>query len=404
MNNISVNPRFQSLIPPLAEAERAALEASLLVEGCRDALVLWNNILVDGHNRLEICQQHDLPYATVHRDFASEDEAAIWIIRNQLARRNLPTYERARLALQLEPLVAEQAKARQVIAWQAAIARKGEDGKFGSEEPMVQISAPSGQANPCDGTVPQKSAEPIFEPTKTRNVIAQAAGVSHDTIAKVKLIEAKATPEVKAALRSGEVSINQAHKHIAQDEKKQQIKAKQQALKARETSPPSGKFDVIVIDPPWPMEKIERDVAPNQVAFDYPTMTEEELKALQIPYNDDCHIWLWTTHKFLPMALRLLERWGLKYVCTFVWHKPGGFQPFGLPQYNAEFALYARKGAPTFVDTKAFNVCFEAPRGGHSEKPDHFYEMICRVTNGHRLDMFNRRKIEGFFGWGNEAV
>lgn len=179
--------------------------------------------------------------------------------------------------------------------------------------------------------------------------------------------------------------------------------AKVDALRATETLPAEGVYDVIVMDPPWPMEKIEREVAPEQVAFDYPTMEEDELAAMEVPSADDCHLWVWTTHKFLPMALRLLNRWEFKYVCTFVWHKPGGFQPFGLPQYNCEFAVYARKGSPLFADVKDFNVCFNAARGAHSEKPEAFYDVVRRVTAGHRLDMFNRREIEGFDVWGNEA-
>ena len=154
------------------------------------------------------------------------------------------------------------------------------------------------------------------------------------------------------------------------------------------------------------MEKIEREVAPNQVGFEYPTMTEEELVAFDVGdlAHDDCHLFCWTTHKFLPMAERLLPVWGFTYICTFVWHKPGGFQPFGLPQYNAEFALYARRGAPKFIDTKNFFTCFEAPRREHSRKPDEFYDIVRRVTGGPRIDVFSREPRDGFDQFGNEPA
>lgn len=185
--------------------------------------------------------------------------------------------------------------------------------------------------------------------------------------------------------------------------KKEEAEARVEDIRNMRTDFPDGKYDVIVIDPPWPMEKIERDVRPNQHALDYPTMTEDQLSLLKIPAADDCHLFLWTTHKFMPMAFRLIDYWNFRYVCTFVWHKPGGFQPIGLPQYNCEFALYSRKGSPKFIDTKAFNVCFNAERGAHSEKPEEFYQMITRVTYGERLDMFSRRKIDNFKVWGNQV-
>jgi ParB/RepB/Spo0J family partition protein len=186
-------------------------------------------------------------------------------------------------------------------------------------------------------------------------------------------------------------------------DKIEEVKANLESISAKEAKAVEGVYDVIVLDPPWIMEKIERDVAPEQTNFDYPTMGEEELAHIKIPAADNCHVFVWTTHKHLPVAFRLLDRWGFKYVCTFVWHKNGGYQPFGLPQYNNEFCLYAHKGNPQFVDFKDFFTCFNANRTGHSEKPEAFYEMLRRVTAGRRLDMFNRRKIDGFDGWGNEA-
>jgi N6-adenosine-specific RNA methylase IME4 len=170
----------------------------------------------------------------------------------------------------------------------------------------------------------------------------------------------------------------------------------------------NGPFDCVVIDPPWAMQKIDRDVRPNQDAFAYPVMTEEEL----LPFwpveiapklSDDCHVFCWTTQRFLPAALRLMEAWALKYVLTMVWYKTGGFQPIGLPQFNCEFVIYGRKGTPVFVDTKNFACGFTAPRREHSRKPDEFYDLVRRVTGGSRIDVFSREPREGFSQFGNET-
>jgi len=165
-------------------------------------------------------------------------------------------------------------------------------------------------------------------------------------------------------------------------------------------------FRTIVIDPPWPMEKIKREVRPNQVEMDYKTMSIDEIK--KFPLNNfmsprGCHLYMWTTHRFLQYSFDILKEWKLNYIFTMVWHKPGGFQPVGLPQYNCEFVLFGKNGTLSFSDLKNFSACFNAPRKEHSRKPDEFYDIVKRVSPEPRIDIFSREKREGFEQWGFES-
>jgi N6-adenosine-specific RNA methylase IME4 len=367
---MNINRQFKALIRPLSSDEYEQLEQNLLDEGCRDPLVVWGDTLLDGHNRYEICTKHGIDYRTVQAPvyIRTDEDAEDWIDKNQLGRRNLTREEFT------------------LIVGRRYNRRKKGDGERG----------------------PKKLDQ--NEPASTAEIIAAEHGISPATVKRAgKFAEAVDTvketePEVVAR---GEAEILKRAREIQgekREAKRQEIISKLEDIQTKQAKAIEGVYDVIVIDPPWPMQKIERDVRPNQSEFDYPTMQESELAEMKIPAADDCHMWLWTTHKFLPMAFRLLDAWSFKYVCAFVWHKPGGFQPIGLPQYNCEFALYARRGSPQFIDTKALPVCFEAPRGNHSEKPEEFYSVVRRVTAGRRLDMFNRRNVDGFDVWGQEAA
>ena len=89
MENIVIDKEFKELLPPLDKETYERLEANLIENGCMHPLVLWGDILVDGHNRYEICTRHEIPYRTEQKEFGSREEALIWIISTQVSRRNL---------------------------------------------------------------------------------------------------------------------------------------------------------------------------------------------------------------------------------------------------------------------------------------------------------------------------
>jgi len=111
--DIIVNEELKAYIDPLTSEEHAALERSILNEGCRDALVLWGDVLVDGHNRYGICRKHGLPFNTVQSAlFKSMDDVHLWMIDQHLGRRSVSDFQRGVLALRKREILA----ARQQLA------------------------------------------------------------------------------------------------------------------------------------------------------------------------------------------------------------------------------------------------------------------------------------------------
>ena len=175
---IVVDPEFKDLTPPQSEPERLLLEQSLLDDGCIDPLVLWGNIMVDGHNRFELCTHHDIPFSVTRLDFPDRNMVLLWIIRNQLGRRNLQPFQRAELALAAEKPIAKMAEQRMKA------------GKTGDLPPN------------------------LAEGGDTRDVLAKMAGVSHGSLDKVKFILKKADEKILTNLRKGETSIDREYKAV----------------------------------------------------------------------------------------------------------------------------------------------------------------------------------------------
>ncbi|MCW7540951.1 plasmid replication/partition related protein [Aquabacterium sp. A7-Y] len=179
--DIKVNEELRAYIDPLTPEEHDALERSLLAEGCRDALVLWGDVLVDGHNRYGICRKHNIPFTTVQNPrFKSLEDVHLWMIDQHLGRRSVSDFQRGVLALRKKDILAARAQ--------------------------VETPAPDNAAEPTPDTPPPPAPEPL----NTREAIAKAARISSNTVAQIEKIHKTAAPELVAAVKSGTISINAA--------------------------------------------------------------------------------------------------------------------------------------------------------------------------------------------------
>jgi len=347
-------------------------------------VITLNGMILDGRNRYRAATE--LGISPAFAEYTGDHPLA-FVIRHNLNRRHLTESQRAVIAARVANMGKGTVQGNN--QWKSAHVPISNEVSQPAAAAMLNVS----ERLIREVKAVERQAPDLMHMIESGELAARPA-------AQIAKMDKHEREEVVKKIQGGMSNASQAIREV----KREAVVERLENVEAQEAKAVQGVYDVVVIDPPWAMEKIERDVTPTQVAFEYPTMTIDEIAAVNIPTADDCHVFLWTTQKFLPDALDLINRWGFKYVLTFVWHKNGGFQPFGLPQYNCEFVVYARKGTPKFVDFKDFPTCFNANRGAHSEKPEEFYATLRRVTAGRRLDMFNRRKIDGFDGWGKEAA
>ena len=179
-----VLPEMAQLLPPLTGEQLAALEADLLANGCYSPIIVNEDMtVIDGHNRLELCEKHGIPYKMAVFSFADMLEAKQWALDTQKGRRNLDKWELGKIALKLKPDLEARAKANQSAA-----------GGDKSEQGALLVNSPK-----------------ALLPVNTRKEMAQAVGIGEQTMGRVMQIDEHAPPAVKEALDNGELSINQGY-------------------------------------------------------------------------------------------------------------------------------------------------------------------------------------------------
>jgi N6-adenosine-specific RNA methylase IME4 len=377
---IIIKPEFKNLLPELSDQQKLWLEQDIVKNGCLQPLVLWNETLVDGHHRYEICRRHNISFATIDMQFNSEIEAMYWCWTSQKNRRNLTAYELGKIALQFEPLIRDKAKENQ--------------GKRTDIPSMLTES---------------------LKPIDTREELAKISELSAGTITKIKAIEEQAPIILKNKLLKQELSINQAYQLVKREEKLKKVE--QNILAFKQNPAPTGfvdiyntdkRYNIIYADPCWQY----RVNGMHAADLHYKTMSIGDICALPVKNIADknCILFLWVTHPILPDAFKVIDAWGFNYsTCGFCWVKKNqdGSNFFGLGNWtraNSEVCLIAVKGSVARIDASISQIV-ESAIEEHSKKPNIVRDLIVKLIGDlPKIELFSRQAVSGWDCWGNEIT
>lgn len=186
---------------------------------------------------------------------------------------------------------------------------------------------------------------------------------------------------------------------------------------------PSEKYDVIYADPPWDYggkmqydkssvskDKIDlnKKIFISSASFIYPTLKTSELKKLNVASiaNEDCLLFMWTSSPHLQQAIELGIAWGFDYkTVAFVWdkmsHNPGQYT-----LSNCELCLVFKRGKiPKPRGARNIQQLVRAPRQAHSVKPQQVMDDITKMfPKQRRIELFARRKVDGWDAWGLDVL
>ena len=359
---MKIDEEFKGLIPPLADEERAQLEENIKQNGCRDPLVVWHGVLIDGHNRYEICTRNGIDYQTVNVELPDRESVRDWIDKNQIGRRNLtPDWFRYLIGRRYER--------------------------------MKKAVNDGGKGTP-KATVDQ------IDPQFTADRIAAEHGVSSPTVKRAAKFaqEVDANPELKRAMLEREPVVK-AKKRIRKAEVERKVESG-----ATETA--TGKYRVVYADPPWKYtsEQHSGQEQERTIGTHYPGMPTDEICGLQIPETEaNAVLFLWATSPLILHGFRVMEAWGFTYKAQMIWdkvkHNVGHYV-----SVRHEILLIGTKGSCVPDVRKLHDSVYSEERTEHSRKPAYFRDVIDEIYPiGRRVELFARGALpERWDGWGNE--
>ena len=330
------------LVPPMRKEEYSDLMEDIKTRGIKVPIeILPNETIIDGRHRWLIARELGLKKVPTKPAPIGDESDMEYMLKAAIKRRHLTDDQRAAMAALWKDEHKEQGKGRDLTSPQRC-------GKVNTVQKSVSLF-----------NIPRRK-------------IDEATKLLHKNL--------KALTEV----HQGKLKLKKALREIELEEKREAIKH----LKT-----PKGKYDVIVVDPPWPY-RTEYDPDTRRAASPYPEMSIEEIKKMKTPASDNCILWLWTTNQFMHEAYHILEVWGFTPKTILTWVKP----KIGLGVWlrgQTEHCILAVKGKPIITLTNQSTV-LDGRLEGHSNKPDEFYKLAEDLCSGKKLDIYFG---EGRKGW-----
>jgi len=353
--------------------------------------------IIDGRHRYRACRE-----AGVNPQYQIWDGKGSlfqFVVSQNVLRRHLTPAQKAVAAWKMKHYVAEEfAKGKADKLRQQALARpRDESGRLAK-----------GQVRPNSD-----------EPGETTNrLVAKMMGIGASSVALVDKISMEA-PDLLGKIESGTINLHRAENDLKTRKALAVRTANAEAI--RELPPINealncgAKFSAIVIDPPWSYEESNKAEVVGRT-LPYADMKFADIEAMEMPAEDDCALFLWTTNAFLPKSFALLNRWGFRYSATIVWCKihANGNHRFSSPinpyfKNSVEFILFGVRGKLDFMpgqEVKNADTWFTAQigPGGHSSKPPEFLKMVESWVPGPYLEIFSRSERPGWSSYGEGGL
>lgn len=393
---MQIKDEFKKLIPALSVEEFKQLEQNCLAEGIREKIITWNGFIIDGHNRYEIATKHKLKFEIESKEFESENDVKIWMVNNQLGRRNLQDFVKGELMQTLKELEKQKGQ----VVYKETVGR------------------------------PKKKSLPIIGNDlkhNTRKIVAEKLGWSTGKISQFDVVVKKAPEEVKVKLRTGEVSINQAYQEIKKEEKKvnfEQKKAEFQkeikiininqniilgdSIQVLQTLK-NNSFDLLLTDPPYGMdfksgwnnkEKILNDKIQDTI-----TLFENVLKNSVPLLKDNAHFYLFGNIDFLPKIKPIIEKY-LNLKNILIWDRKvigmGDLKSYGFSYdiiYFGYNKVWKDLNGTRDRDILSFNRVTPISNIHPTEKPVDLLEYLIKKSTKE-----NDKILEPFAGGGSTLI